>query len=341
MKKITMEDIAKEVGVSKVTVSKALGDREGVSESLRTKIKEVAAQMGYCKPHGNMSSLATLQVLSVLVSEVFLDQEESFYTDIDRHLNRLAAEHNYTVILSIITQSSEEQLLLPDPTLTKEVQGIIILGQLQDSYLEMVLSNNKPVVCVDFGDHRGLTDVVFTDNFFAMYQATSYLIERGHREIGFVGNIRFTNNIQDRYLGYQKALLEHDLTMNPAYLLEERTDHGEQIDIALPTPLPTAFVCNCDWAAARLLRTLQQHHIRVPEDVSIVGFDDVWHSRVTTPQITTVKVKRYEMAKYTFDLLLSIIQTTETHSSVPRRIPVPTEMIERDSVAWIRKNDES
>lgn len=130
---------------------------------------------------------------------------------------------------------------------------------------------------------------------------TTYLYEMGHREIGFVGNVLFTDSITDRYFGYVKALYERGIQVNPQWVLNDRDPETGRSDkgfeIVLPEKMPTAFVCNNDGAAAMLVRTLENNGYKVPEDVSVVGYDNYLAPGLCDVGITTYEVDMKEMAK--------------------------------------------
>lgn len=137
---------------------------------------------------------------------------------------------------------------------------------------------------------------------------TNYLIRNGHRRIAYVGNIYSTSSIQDRYLGYYKSLLEHGMQLDHSLILSDRDDKGKFIDIALPDPLPTAFVCNCDQIAYLLVDKLKLNGYSIPEDCSVVGFDNDIYATLTSPQLTTVEVDIEQMAKSAVKFIMDKIE---------------------------------
>src|SRR5690606_24701877 len=146
---------------------------------------------------------------------------------------------------------------------------------------------------------------VITDNFYGVYEMTNYLINRGHREIGFIGNVHTTSSIQDRFLGYYKSLLEHRIPLREDWIVNDRDDRGKFIDFELPEQLPSAFVCNCDRVAFNLIQALNDRGYRVPEDCSVVGFDNDIFAMIANPQLTTVAVDMPEMARVAVDCMIN------------------------------------
>ncbi|AST95352.1 LacI family DNA-binding transcriptional regulator [Shouchella clausii] len=295
---VTMGDIAKKAGVSTVTVSKALNDKEGVSEDMKRKIKQIAAEMGY-RFHAAAKSMRSGRTnnIVILIPERFAGDEQAFYLKFYRQIISVLESYDYYGILQILSADDEERLMLPKAFLENRADGVIALGQPKKEYIEHVIKENVPLVFLDFYMDQLNADVVVTDNFYAVYELTNYLISQGHREIGFVGNVHTTSSIQDRFLGMYKSLLEHRLPFNERNLVSDRDDSGRFIDFVLPEKLPTAFVCNCDHVGYLLIKKLTDSGVRVPEDCSVVGFDNDIYATLSTPPLTTVEVDVEEMAK--------------------------------------------
>jgi DNA-binding LacI/PurR family transcriptional regulator len=134
---------------------------------------------------------------------------------------------------------------------------------------------------------------------------TNHLLSLGHREIGYVGTLLSTASITDRYLGYTKALMEQSIPVRHEWVVDDRDAEGMNIEIRLPEPMPTAFVCNCDHAAALLIRKLRESGYRVPQDISVVGFDNYLMPGLCDIGITTYAVDISEMARAAVRILLN------------------------------------
>lgn len=146
-----------------------------------------------------------------------------------------------------------------------------------------------------------------------------------------MGNIHSTSSIQDRYLGYAKSLIENNIRLSDYFLISDRdTETGELIQPELPTVMPTAFVCNCDEVAAKLITQLNRSGYRVPEDISVTGFDNSVYSSISTPNITTFEVNTEQMASIAVDELLSKIKTPNKETGM---IQVKGKIVYKDSVA--------
>ena len=328
---ITMRDIAEKLGVSSVTVSKALNDKEGVSTDLKLKIKQVAEEMGY-----RYNTVARAMKdgrsynIGVISPERFTNMTQSFYLNVYQSLSKSLEQTGYYGILHILSSNDEKSLVPPRIYSEQRVDGLIILGQVSKGYIEMMQSVNIPVVFMDFYDEKADMDAVITDNFYGAYNLTNYLIGKGHKEIGYVGNLYATSSIQDRFLGYYKSLLEHRLERNDNYVLNDRNEEGEFIDIELPDPMPTAFVCNCDQAARLLINKLLSHGYQVPKDVSVVGFDNDTYATIGFPGLTTVAVDVEEMARTAVQFMHEKVNDPSKKFG---RVQVRGRIIYRDSVS--------
>ena len=145
--------------------------------------------------------------------------------------------------------------------------------------------------------------------------------------------MNLTSSIQDRFLGYYKSILEYKLHFNNNWIISDRTDDNEWIDIILPEDMPTAFVCNCDKTALILIKKLKKIGYSIPEDYSVVGFDDSIHSVQSNPSISTVRVDLEEMARVTVKMISKKINDVDTQYG---RVMIKGQLIMRDSVKNIK-----
>lgn len=338
-KTVTMSDIAAELGCSTVTVSKALGDKDGVSDELRQRIKQKANEMGYRVSYlaKNTGEPLTYNI-GVLVAKRFISDASAFYWVVYRNIVELLQKQSYYGILEVIAEKDERSGQMPNSVTDRKVDGIIILGQFSDEYVEKILESHIPVVFLDFYSSRSDVETVLSDNFFGSYTITNHLIENGHKRIGFVGNITATSSIQDRFLGYYKSLLEHGLPLRDDWIINDRDEDGLSYKtIRLPDEMPTAFVCNCDRIAYQLINQLKVMGYHVPEDISIVGYDNHIYSTISNPRITTMDVNSYRMTTEAVEIMVKKIRDNSYHCG---RILVTGKLLERDSVKNLNVKDE-
>lgn len=330
-KNVTMSDIAKAMNVSTVTVSKALGDREGVSEALRERIKQKATEMGYRIHTGGRAMRDGLTYnIGIIVAKHFISEPSAFYWIMYKYLVELLQRQNYYGTLEMVDDGTEGACEIPLSVRDKKVDGLILLGQFSDEYIDKLLSFYIPTVFLDFYGSREDADTVLSDNFYGSYILTSHLIACGHRKIGFLGSISSTSSIQDRYLGYYKALLENRLPLRSEWVVGDRSAEGEIFkSFTLPQEMPSAFVCNCDEAAFRLVNQLLAVGFRVPDDISIAGYDNHIFSTMCQPHLTTMDVNSQAMAAEAVDIILHKIRDGSYKRG---RTLVAGKLIRRDSV---------
>lgn len=304
-KTVKLADIAAIVGVSTVTVSKALSDQKGVSEELRERIKKLAEEMGYRQPSA-VKKLRTHKSynIGVLIAEMFLDKYDSFYWQMYQALTTKAVSKGSFTMLEVVSAADKEAGGLPKVVQEKKVDGVIVIGAMSSEYLAILNEEaGVPVIYMDYYDEKEACDAVISNGFYGMYSLTNYLFEMGHRKIAYVGTLLATESITDRYFGYMKSLMEHGAETKSEWIIEDRDIDSGFIDpknrLILPKEMPTAFVCNCDVTASYLIKKLQDNGYRIPEDVSVVGFDNYLYPGLCNIKITTYEVDIKEMARRT------------------------------------------
>ena len=334
-KAVTMSDIAKVMNVSTVTVSKALGDRDGVSVELRERIKQKATEMGYRVHAGSHGSKDGLTYnIGIIVAKHFISDASSFYWIVYRYIVELLQKQNYYGMLEVINDKDREGNSIveevPNSVLDRKVDGLIVLGQLSDEYISRLMSHELPTVFLDFYGSREDVDAVLSDSFYGSYMLTSHLIENGHRRIGFLGSISSTSSIQDRYLGYYKALLENRIPLRQDWVIGDRANESDIFpEFTLPNDMPTAFVCNCDETAYKLVNQLRNAGYSIPEDVSVVGYDNHIYSTICNPRLTTIDVNSRLMSAEAVDIILHKIRDMNYRRG---RTLVTGKLIRRESV---------
>ncbi|SFX31058.1 LacI family DNA-binding transcriptional regulator [Ruminococcus sp. XPD3002] len=336
---VKMIDIANKLGVSVVTISNALAGRDGVSEQMRKKITETAEEMGYkpsnTKSGRKKSALPKLgKNVGILTSERFVGNRGTFYWELTALISNKLSAMNVMTVYECITAESEKNAILPTMITERRVDGIIVIGQVERKYIERISKIDLPLVFVDFYDNRFDVDSVNSDSYHGGYILTDYLVEMGHRKIGFFGTFNMTSSINDRFLGYVKCLMENELEYRREWTLDDRDHRGilyEKIDF--PDDLPTAFVCNSDETAFRVISALKSKGVRVPEDISVVGYDNYTVSSICIPTITTVEVDLDKMATVSVDMMVRKLADPQYREG--RRI-ITGKLIIKNSVLDIR-----
>ena len=332
---VKMLDIATKLGVSVVTVSNALAGRDGVSEQMRKRICETAEKMGY-KPSNTKSEKRRMTIpkisknVGILTSERFVGARGTFYWELTASISNQLSQMNVCTVYECVTAESERDGILPNMIIDGKVDGVIVIGQVHRSYIECLSKLTIPLIFVDFYDNRYKIDSVISDSFNGGYMLTDYLVSKGHRRIGFFGTLNATSSINDRYLGYIKCIMENELDFRIEWIIGDRNEKGilnEKIDF--PDDMPTAFVCNCDETAFRVISALKTKGVRVPDDISVVGYDNYTVSSICIPTITTVEVDLTKMAEVSVGIMAK--KLADPTYSEGRRI-ISGRLIEKESV---------
>ncbi|HHY83796.1 MAG TPA: LacI family transcriptional regulator [Clostridiales bacterium] len=330
-KRVTLQDIADKLNISKVSVSKAINNQPGISEDLRKKILSLAYESGYIKTNANHHIRSNN--FAFIVQQKFFIRNENFYTVIYYHLNELCTADGKNLLLFVVNPDDTENGVFTQ--LNKNtVDGFFIGGEINESYLHMLNNMGIPMVFIDFFNPHVNKDCVLIDNFNISFYVTSYLFYKGHRKIGFVGNQFSTANVLDRFYGYRKALNTYNLEYREEWLLNNYNQETglHTLDIELPKEMPTAFVCHCDMSAYFFIQKLNSLNIRVPEDVSIISFDNTMLAQSCTPPLTSVDINKKEFASMAYDLLNNRIRHPQNEV---RRTYLNTKIYERESVKSI------
>lgn len=336
-KGVRMSDIAQRLGVSTVTVSKALADQKGVSEEMRERIKALAEEMGYKAPVSARQETKKSYNIGVLMGEIYVEKYATFYWEFYQKIITCASQENCYVILEMLDGVREKELEEPKLVQKDKIDGLIVLGSVRTEYLQVLKKKCRvPVVYMDFYDKQLQGDSVISNSFYGAYCMTNYLFQMGHEKIGFVGTVLSTESITDRYLGYLKSLIEHGMRAREDWILRDREEGSVYCfdRISLPEELPTAFVCNSDLTASRMVRSLQEAGYRVPEDISLVGYDDWLHPGLCDVPITTYSVNMTRMAQIGIDILVRRIGGDDSRYNMQI---VEGELVVRESVSRLKK----
>ncbi len=334
-KRTTMNDIAMRLGISKNSVSLALNGKAGVSEELRRRIIETAAEMEY----GSYSAQSTSKSkgIMVIVPE-YLQNDTFFYADIFWMVEREIKRHGYLALTTSVSRESEQGLLPPAVPRELDILGLLLIGVVSREYLRVLKSLGFPIVTVDITYPNSGLNSISSANISAAHMAISYLIEHGHREIGFIGPVYTAQSIFERWCGFRQALVQNHLHNDSGYHILGEPDRFELFDTtAVLKPyldrlsrFPTAWFCAGDRIAISLINLLSERGLRVPADISVIGFDDISISGLIRPGLTTIHINRKLMGKLAVQKLIEI--SCNPHFE-PVELHLPGTIVVRDSVA--------
>jgi LacI family transcriptional regulator len=306
---ISQESIAQAVGVSKNAVSLALAGKPGVSEKTRQRVVQVAEQLGYSKPEiapRRKARRAQAQTIGIVVRETFL-QETLFFGPLLAFIQHQVAALGMNTLVHALSPEEEEAVQMPDWLDSQNLSGLLTISKISTKFLD-ALSRHLPMVLVDHYDPLVACDAVLTANMVGGFVATHHLITLNHDHIGFMGLITSDGapSNYERAAGYQMALTTNPRCTGPEMcLLASETDSvtlSKQLDDL--STMPTAWFCANDVVAFHLVRCLRDRGVDVPNDVSVVGFDDLQLATVSEPPLTTLRVDPNLFARRAVDRLV-------------------------------------
>lgn len=329
--KVRMADIAEQLGISVVSVSKALSGKEGVSTEVRDKVLALAKELNYTplriRTPKEKKEIASGNI-GILVADRFF-ADNAFYSNLYRQIQKRCDAKGFTALLEIVSKDAEQQCMLPAILRRGNVDGIIFMGEMEQAYVKTVMECGLPGMLLDFYEEELDMDSVTSDNLTGSYLLTNYMIQSGKKTIGFVGSRHATSSIMDRFLGYTKAMLRAGLTVESQWLLEDRDEAGTFLSIQLPETLPEAFLCSCDEVAFQLVEQLKKRGLRVPEDVAVAGYDDHYVAKICDPPLTTYRVNMESMGTMVTN---QMIQRITGKHVVHGNLVVKGELVKRQSV---------
>ena len=325
--KIRMADIAEKLGISIVSVSKALSGKDGVSEETRMRILSTAKQMGYVSPSDKRKKEKRSGNIGIIVADRFFS-DNAFYSNLFRTMLIKSTAAGYPALLEIVSSDDERSCNLPRMLLEKKVDGLVFMGEISRTYYRAATHSGIPAVMLDFFDDSIGENSVISDNVSGAYRLTRHLLDTGRRNIGFVGNICYTSSIMDRYLGYVKALRLAGITPRDDWQINDRDLEGRYIPLKLPEEMPEAFVCNCDEVAYNLVEKLKREGYDVPRRVAVTGYDDYMFSQVCDPPLTTYRVDVESMAS---SVVVTLIRKIRGKSTLNNNIVIKGCFVRRKS----------
>lgn len=335
----TIYDLAKKTGFSITTVSKALNNYKDVSEKTRAKILQAAAEMDYL-PNAHAQSLSTKKswAIGVMFSEANeVGMKHPFFNDIIESFRHATEEHGYDLIFASRNLRNRDMSYL-EHFKHRAVDGIVVIcSDRMDEQVQELMQSDIPIVVVDMDSAN--CSVVYSDNTEGARMAVNYLYELGHRHIAHIAGDSSIDAGAARVKGYELAMHALDLPIQPGYLVnagffsvEEGKQAMEQL-LQLPSP-PTAVFVAGDQMAIGAIEAVHEHGLRVPEDISIIGYDDIEMIKYITPKLTTIRQDTDEIGEAAAELLIE--QMTAKERRTERRV-IPVRLIERASCAPVKK----
>ncbi|WP_054026554.1 LacI family DNA-binding transcriptional regulator [Bacillus sp. FJAT-28004] len=335
---VTIKDIAKAASVSVTTVSRALNGYDDVNEGTRLKIKTIADQLGY-SPNMAARSLISkkTKTLGLLLSNVTRDSsKDNIAFEVLCGINDRSGELDYDLVL--FSTTPQKQKIKSYKTLCQErgVDGVIIMGiRLDDPYLKEIVSSDIPCVLIDITLQGPNVGYVTSDNTTGALTATSHLLDSGHRHIAMINGHEQAAVSLLRLEGYRQALQNNNVSFDESLVLNGSfSEHGGREaarKILSSRPEVTALFCASDLMALGALQGVKDMGKKVPDDISIIGFDNIDLTAYCTPALTTVHQHKYELGSQAAQILIEMLEGKE----MIHHVMLGTELMLRDSVRKI------
>ena len=329
--KINIKTISELSGFSIATVSNALNGKKGVNAETARKILSIAREYGYASER----KLDSITLVAYRDSGKVLSNSPFFATLLESVENESRRNGYETKLVNLYRQSPsfEEEAAR---RMHQSTSAILLVGtELQPEDAHFFADADVPLVLLDCSISQPAFHAVLMDNEESVHQAAEYLIGLGHQDIGYLRADLHTQNFGERYRGYCRAMVENDLTIRedaikelPVVVTGARDSFAAWLDTE--PQLPTAFLADNDILALGAMQALQEHGIRVPEDVSMIGFDDISFSAISQPGLTTIRVFKKELGQMAVHRLMDLIEEPEQAKAC---IHVYNEFVLRSSTA--------
>ncbi len=333
--RITIRAVAEAANVSLTAVSFYLNNKPGLSDATRARIADAVQRLGYV-PRAPTGTALGLNFIGLLIERLPLSPfADMFYGDVIRGIETQARIIGYNVALMTVEASVSLPRLFEQHG--GSLAGVVILGggDIGATTIDQVLQEGMPAVLVDTDTRQPLVHSIMPDYVGGAYDATRYLIDKGHRRIAFIQGSMKYRSLVERFHGYVSALVDAGLPIDPE-LIQPSISSGipnkgyreMKALIASGTKFDAVF-CVSDRTALNALDALREARLRVPQDMALIAFDNVAQASHTSPPLTTVDVHKREMGALAIDLLHS--QITAPNARLPVKTLMPTQLIVRDS----------
>ena len=333
---VTIRDVAALAGVSPSTVSRTCKDHRSISEETKIRVRRAMDQLGYeySAPQETSNNQTSRTIGIILPPSTRQTYENPFYLEAIRGISQFCNGHKY--ISTIITGQNSEEVMEAIQTMVSgnHVDGFIVLySKEDDAIVDYLYSEGFTYVLIGKAKQFvNQTIYIDNDNILAGKEATEYLISLGHKKIAYLGSESIMVFSSDRKTGYQMALLQNDLPVDKKYCVE--VDHvfmdecKHLLEMLKSEDRPTAMVVSDDILAVSLERVCNQCGLSIPEDLSIISFNDSLFAKLTSPQLTSVDVNSFQLG---IEAASQLINHVENPNLLATKIIVPHRIVKRDS----------
>ena len=338
-------DIAKKAKVSPTAVSLALNNKSGLSNEVRLKIVDIAAQMGYKSVPNNprlVNEKITIRLLKIAKhGHIVNERHNPFITEYLEGIENETKKRKYKLEVSFYDKIPIENIIeeITDQDMDKGVNGFIVLGTELNAHELGFFSGLKiPMVFIDTYFPFSIYDCIDIDNADGVFRAVQHLYTSGHRSIGLVKSSYETMNFKMREYGFYDAMEYFSLPVQTEFIVSVDPAFDKSINdfskfLDNSKVWPSAFFSMNDMIAYGCIKALQKHGYRIPEDISIIGFDDLPSSNLSDPPLTTIRVSSHQIGRRAVERLSERIMNP--NDGLPENILIPNKLVIRQSVRQI------
>lgn len=335
---VTIKDIAKRAGVSVATVSHVMNKTRFVSDILQDRVKKAIEDSDY---HPNVMAGSLRSRKTRVIGLIVPDNSNQLFAALSKLIEQVSSSLNYNVMLCNSSYNYELEFSCIGLLRSKKVDGLIIIPTMTNPDLINQLADNQlPVVILHHIITGCIADSVVVNNLKGTYEATLHLINLGHKRIGYIDRPVSLPHSIERLNGYRKALKEHGIRQDDNIVKCTGFNYingSEAMERLLKQkPDITAVMAFNDTIAIGVIRSIYDSGLKVPDDISVIGFDDIELCSFITPRLTTVHFPKYKMAEAAVDLLLKRIENPEIRKPVKKILPL--RLIIRESTSGPKNN---
>ena len=335
--RMDIRTIARMANVSIATVSRTINRVSTVNPKMAKRVWDVIEKLDFVP---NTQARALVSGRSKLFGLVVSEITNPFFPELIQGFEDIAVENGYEILVSSTNHDPKRMSHCIRRMLERKVEGVAIMTfGIEEPLLEQLAKRQVPLVFIDIGPDRPGVSVLKVDYHHGIRKAVQHLAALGHRQIAFISGPMRLHSAQSRLAAFTKSMQECGISPDSSQIVEG--DHTLEGGVAAMEKLlaqehmPTAVVCSNDMTAIGVLHKLYRTGLRVPDDISVIGFDDIHIAEVMMPPLTTVQMSRLDIAKAAFGALRSQVETPEA-SHGKREFDIPTELIVRESTGFPR-----
>ncbi|ADO55031.1 substrate-binding domain-containing protein [Paenibacillus polymyxa] len=342
--KVTIQDIADALGISRNTASKAINGSDSIPVDTRNKVIKKAIELKYKQfAYVETDSIIPRNQGNIALFTCNLPNSSHFGSFLISGLEKRISAEGYNLSIHIVRENETQAGTLPNNFEASKVDGIICIEMFDPQYSELVTSLGLPTIFIDCSvdifcpDLKA--DLLLMENEHSVYFVTKSLIDRGFARIGFAGDYKHCKSFNERWVGYNRALIEAGLSVDLSCCIVDQDrnffSESDWMDKQLEgmSALPSAFVCANDFIAVSVMKALKNKNLKIPEDIAVFGFDNAPESRIVEPHLSTVHIYNNEMGITAAEMLLARVKDPSRPYQITH---IRTEPIFRESTPTLQ-----